>query len=361
MDWLAALHQRLGSARGGDERDAVVRVTVAAVRGSAPREPGACMLVSDGWEYGTIGGGHLELMATGIALNLLHDHSAAPSRLDRFALGATLGQCCGGIVEIWFERFTAAELAFVEQALAAQQQGLPLVLATLIAPKPGARHSLVFADSASANPAVATLLRKDGGAERAFLQRAATGSISGAGDMTDVLYERIDLQRTPLWLFGAGHVGKALTRVFADLPFELTWVDSREAMFPLQIPDNVRVLQSDVPAELVSEAPPDAMFLVLTHSHEMDYEICRAILERGDFAWAGLIGSKAKAARFVHRLRHRGFSSECVTRLTCPIGIGGVASKLPAVIAIAVAAQVLQAVEALQATRFQSDAMTQAK
>jgi xanthine dehydrogenase accessory factor len=343
MDWIATLRQRLQSGDAKQAR-AAVRVTVAAVRGSAPREPGACMLVGDAWEDGTIGGGHLELMATRIAREML-DVQTAPGRLDRFPLGATLGQCCGGVVELWFERFTGADLALLGEAMAIRERGGPLVLATSLAPTQGARHRLLDAAAVAGAGPAGTLLKENAGSTRAALYRGGKDARRG----TDVLYERIDPQLTPLWLFGAGHVGKALVGIFAGLPFTLTWVDSRDAMFPAQTPANVRVLQCDVPADAVREAPANAMFLVLTHNHDMDFDICRAILERNEFAWAGLIGSGTKAARFVQRLRRRGFSAGSIARITCPIGIAGIASKLPAAIAVAVAAQVLQADEAMRA------------
>jgi xanthine dehydrogenase accessory factor len=359
MDWLASLRKRLHSA-GATDAAAAVRITVAAVRGSAPREPGACMLVGNDWEDGTIGGGHLELMATGIARQMLGETGDAYGRLDRFPLGAALGQCCGGIVELWFERFTSADMPLVEDALTLCQHRIPVVLATSISLASPLRHRLIRAESISdaqtAEATAAMLLQDAPDAPRAILKR-------GAGDAgsTDVLYERIDRQATPLWLFGAGHVGKALVKIFADLPFDLIWVDSREAMFPAQVPDNVRIAQYDVPADAVIDAQPGSMFLVLTHNHDLDFDICRAILEREDFAWAGLIGSKTKAARFVQRLRQRGFSGDSIARLTCPIGVGGIASKLPAAIAVAVAAQVLQAVEMLHAVRTQPEILTQAQ
>jgi xanthine dehydrogenase accessory factor len=353
MDWLTAIGERLCSQPGQETPRTVVRVTVAAVRGSAPREPGACMLVGEHSEDGTIGGGHLELLATDIARQMLSETAGEHGRLDRFPLGATLGQCCGGIVELWFERFTAADLEFIEQALALRKNGMPLVLATTISRLPATRHRLLDSASPTADAAATALLQENSGAPRTLLQHGAGG--------VDVLYERVDRETTPLWLFGAGHVGKALAKMFAELPLELTWVDSRDAIFPVEIPHNVRVAQYDVPADAVADAPANAMFLVLTHSHDMDFDICRAILERGEFAWAGLIGSKTKAARFVQRLRQRGFSSGSIARLTCPIGIDGIDSKLPAAIAVAVAAQVLQIIEAQRATRTQPESLKQAK
>ena len=175
-DWLRTLHDEL-STRGVP----VVRVVVATVRGSAPREPGACMLVTGGGERGTIGGGHLELVATRVALGML-DAPAAPARMDRFSLGASLGQCCGGIVELWFQRYEPAEVASLAEALRLREAGAP-------------------------PQAIATLVSRDPGAAR---------------------YEQLAISDTPLWIFGAGHVASALVRVLSPLPFALTWLDSRE-------------------------------------------------------------------------------------------------------------------------------------
>jgi xanthine dehydrogenase accessory factor len=163
---------------------------------------------------------------------------------------------------------------------------------------------------------------------------------NAAGEAT--LLERLDNVLPPLWLYGAGHVGQALARILTQLPLRLTWIDSRAEQFPAQIPAAVQVLHSADPVTSVAAAPAGARFLVMTHSHPLDYALCRAILTRGDFAWAGLIGSKSKAARFRSRLARDGLAGEAVARLICPIGIGGIASKWPAAIAVGVAAQVMQ-------------------
>jgi len=164
-----------------------------------------------------------------------------------------------------------------------------------------------------------------------------------------VLVERIDPALTDVWIFGAGHVGAALVRTLASMPYRITWVDSREELLAPSVtgplPDNVSVLYSESPADEVTHAPLGAFFLVLTHSHDLDYDICKALLARGEFAWTGLIGSKTKAAKFRHRMERQGFTPEQIFKITCPIGVDGIDSKLPAAIAIAVSAQLLQAVE----------------
>lgn len=366
-DWLSALARAL-------ERDgAAVRVVVAAVRGSAPREPGACLLVTRGdacVPLGTIGGGHLEWKAIDIARGMLEAGAGPEARLDRFALGATLGQCCGGAVELWFERWDATDLALVRTALAARARG-PATLVSRIAPGAtnaprravvagpagggavgGAAEREAFAGAAGgdafAGPPVAPGTRAAGGAPPS--PRAWLAHEPGDGPRRAVLHERLDSARPQLWVFGAGHVGSALVRVLGALPLDVHWVDAREAQlraaFPDGMPANVSASISDDPAGDVASAPPGALFVVMTHSHDLDFEIVRSLLERDDFAWAGVIGSATKAARFAHRLERRGFARERIARIACPIGVPGIDGKEPATIAVAVAAQLLQVIEA---------------
>jgi xanthine dehydrogenase accessory factor len=128
----------------------------------------------------------------------------------------------------------------------------------------------------------------------------------------------------------------------AELPFEVTWVDERADAFPSPLPRNASARIAPFPVEEVAAAPPGAIYLVLTHRHDLDFDLCHAILQRGDARWAGVIGSAAKAASFRKRLARRGLAPARIARLVSPIGVEGIASKLPAAIAIAVAAQLLQ-------------------
>ena len=344
-DWLAALR------RGLESEPAFVRVVVASVRGSAPREPGACMLVGAASLQGSIGGGHLELKAIGIARQMLQRPAGAPPRLDRFALGATLGQCCGGAVNLWFERYDAADGEFIAEALSVRGRGAT-VIATPLHQEGGAQRAIVtpdrplgdnfgFAANGAALSAATTLLRAGNTSPYAVL-------VSGGADKRLMLLERVNPRRAPLWLFGAGHVGRAVVGVFADLPFDITWIDSRDDAFPAAAPANVTMLRTDAPVELVVRAPRGAWFLVMTHSHDLDYDICRAILARDDYAWAGLIGSETKATCFAVRFAREDIPAEAIARLTCPIGTGGIKSKLPGAIAVSVAAQLLQVLQSAE-------------
>jgi xanthine dehydrogenase accessory factor len=152
----------------------------------------------------------------------------------------------------------------------------------------------------------------------------------------------VDAPRFVLQLYGAGHVGRAIVRLLEGIPCRGSWIDERESEFPptASAAHIQRVCVEPVEAE-VAHAPPGAFYLVLTHSHALDLAITEAILRRGDFAYLGLIGSKTKRARFLHRFEARGIAPEVLARMTCPVGLPGIAGKEPEVIAVAVVAQLL--------------------
>jgi len=146
--------------------------------------------------------------------------------------------------------------------------------------------------------------------------------------------------RFHLQLYGAGHVGRAIARLLATLDVTVDWIDERDDAFTAT-PDHIRHVAVDAVEGEVANAPPGAYYLVLTHRHDLDERIAEAILRRGDFAFFGLIGSRTKRQRFVHRFEQRGIAPEAIARMTCPIGMRGIEGKEPEVIAVAVVAQLL--------------------
>ncbi|MGV3492913.1 MAG: xanthine dehydrogenase accessory protein XdhC [Ramlibacter sp.] len=166
-----------------------------------------------------------------------------------------------------------------------------------------------------------------------------------AGDLA-WLAPRLRSAPQPVALFGGGHVGKAIVAVLGTLPFDVTWIDSRDEIFPAQVPDNVSCEHSDPVQAAVAQLAPHSRVLVMSFSHAEDLDIVAACLkrlrERGDLPYVGLIGSKTKWATFRHRLEERGFREEELAQVTCPIGVPGITGKEPEVIAVAVAAQLLQ-------------------
>lgn len=148
-------------------------------------------------------------------------------------------------------------------------------------------------------------------------------------------------QRRPVLLFGAGHVGQAVVTALGPLPFQIRWIDDRAEQFPTALHANTTMVVSPRHVAEVEQASAGAVLLVLTHSHALDFEICAAALERGDFAYLGLIGSATKRARFERGFRELGIAPERIDRLVCPIGSQRVRDKRPAVIAALVAAELI--------------------
>jgi xanthine dehydrogenase accessory factor len=278
------------------------------------------MLVSQSGTYGTIGGGNLEWQAMRAAQSLLACETRSV-QIRRLVLGRELSQCCGGVVQLWLERFTPDDLPLLRRAAHAGPRDPVTAIVTEI----------------SGQGVVRKLMRHSGVQSRL--------RFSSTGEERATLLEPIEAHRAALWLYGAGHVAQAFIRLVAELPFEVTWVDSRAELLPAPLPDNVHPLCVRAPTNTVTSAPAGVRFLVMTHDHALDYALCRKILERNDFAWLGLIGSKSKGARFRSRLARDGIAPGTIARLVCPIGVEGVNSKWPAAIAVAVTAQLLQGLE----------------
>jgi xanthine dehydrogenase accessory factor len=334
MEWMRQLRAWLAAGTP------CVSVVVAGVRGSIPREPGTRMLVSADAMHGTVGGGNLEFKALELARGMLAGEGARIAQY-RFPLGPSLGQCCGGATWLVMERFlpqdAAAGLAMLDDLDAALAGHPPALLATWL---DGGERPRVFSrrDAGCADGVAGPLPAQHRAAALALLEDAQAGALMADG----VLLERVAPPAFEVMLFGAGHVGRALARVLGELPVSLTWVDSREAEFPADAAGNVRKRLADDPQDEVARAAPGTAFLVMTHSHALDQDLCERILRRGDFAYLGLIGSGTKRARFEQRFAARGLDAALVARMTCPIGIPGVTGKEPGVIAVAVAAQLMQ-------------------
>jgi xanthine dehydrogenase accessory factor len=306
-----------------------VLITVAKVDGSVPREPGARMLVDAGGQWGTVGGGHLELCGVETARAMLA--SGETRRLERFPLGPSLGQCCGGVVHLAFEladRDHCAELA------ARGHEDCWRVVAL------DGEPDLAIVDALGHN------IQRKGGRYPDFARSGGTRVLQDdAGRRW--LVDHVPAPRAHVMLFGAGHVGAAVVRLLADLPCRVTWVDEREDLFPPVLPANVVAEATDVPEAMVDEAPAGTSFLVMTHNHALDQRLTEAILRRPAHQdWFGLIGSDTKRKQFEHRLRDRGISRARLDDMVCPIGVPGIKGKEPAVIAVAVVAQLLMVWEA---------------
>ncbi|MDH3692707.1 MAG: xanthine dehydrogenase accessory protein XdhC, partial [Gammaproteobacteria bacterium] len=339
--WTDALAQL--PAMGGS----CVLVTVAYAKGSTPRETGAKMVVAASNIYGTIGGGNLEYLAIEEARELLSDNSRQQAYVE-YPLGPKLGQCCGGKVGLLFERLSAMNHSWFSELANAQQQRRAAVLVTLLEPKMPQKF-------------VVTESRRDGLSSLApqVLQRALYGLQTAATHFAQIyelgeqrfFLEYFSVDEFNVVVFGAGHVGRAVVAALSPLCCDILWIDCRAKEFPQQCASNVSMVVSDKIVGEVESATSGAYFLVMTHSHQLDLELCERILRRNDFAYLGLIGSHTKRQKFMRRLAANGCTQDTLQRLTCPIGVSGISGKRPGEIAVAVAAQILHVKEAATAQR----------
>ncbi|WP_299138242.1 xanthine dehydrogenase accessory protein XdhC [uncultured Tateyamaria sp.] len=289
------MFDRAGLIAACEAHGRVIRVVVAAVHGSTPREVGAAMLVWADGQSGTIGGGALEYQ---LAKSARHLHKDS---LSRHALGPDMGQCCGGAVEVLSEIYDLKRAqALPEDVIARGSGDMPL--------------------------GVTRLLRTARG----------QGTLPLAQLVDGWMVEPVAATPHHLWIWGAGHVGRALVDVVHKMPgVAVTWVDTAPDRFPADIPQAVTCVPAADPAVLAPHAPRDAHHLILTYSHDLDLALCHALLSHS-FDTCGLIGSATKWARFRKRLAALGHTPAQIARITCPIGDPAL-GKHPHMIAVGVA------------------------
>ncbi len=278
-----------------EAHDTCAMVTVVRVDGSAPREVGARMIVTPQGYHGSIGGGTLEWHAMAKAQGLLGQ--SVQQKLSSHSLGPDLGQCCGGRVQLVTEVFDRSCLSDT----------------------------------------------------RKFSAREAARIFTLQGRIFETAFiEHFGDEFRKLYLFGAGHVGRALVLALAPLPFDVIWIDQRDGAFPSAVPANVKIIQSANSISDMAHAPVESFALVMTHSHALDFEIVDAALRDSRFAYVGVIGSATKRARFVSRLRDAKVDDDRIAGLACPIGISSIRSKHPAAIAAATVVQLIERDELLR-------------
>ncbi len=294
----------------------LVLITLCQVEGSAPREAGTKMLVWTGGQFGTIGGGELEYRLIQAAHEMLSARTKQPQLAD-YPLGPVLGQCCGGFVRALLEPLDQSATDWLTQWSIRKTALLTDVRTGEKASRP--------ADGPSGSIAV---LDQDQAAHSKLLPL----------DHCRFVLEQMPTPLPPVWVFGAGHIGVALHNILSRLDVDLRWVDDRKGQAE-------QAEHSTDPVRQASTAPDDALIIILTYSHDLDYELCRAVLSRDHVRLCALIGSKTKRTRFVARLKRDGLSQKQIARLTCPAGLPGIGGKHPDEIAVAIAAQILQTIK----------------
>ncbi len=292
-DWIAPAKAALAAGR-------TALVTVLATEGSAPRGAGTRMIVTNDRSVGTIGGGRLEYQAIDQARAILA-HPPGTWRVQDYPLGPLLGQCCGGRVRLLIEHLD--DMGWADDLKADENVGVSFETARIVR------------TPTCAPPA----------------------PVPARGERPTQFVEFGQARSKQVQLFGAGHVGKAIARALNGLPFSLAWFDTRPEMDAA----GVTILADRNITDCLRDADAETMVLILTHDHGLDYRLAAAALE-SQSAFIGLIGSKTKKVRFLSRLAADGFDEGARARLTCPIGLPGIDGNEPDIIAIAVAAQLLQ-------------------
>ncbi|MEH6633360.1 MAG: xanthine dehydrogenase accessory protein XdhC [Halopseudomonas aestusnigri] len=295
------------------ENSCCALVTMVEVLGSAPRDVGTRMVIRpDGGFHGTIGGGTLEWRVLADAQKLMRNSHAQLS-WKKHALGPELGQCCGGAVKLSIEVFEKSQLAEVK--LIAEQEAL--------GPFSTIGHIL------------------DNKIQREITSETSTDLNHVFQSSDGNLYESFGQKKRSVYLYGAGHVGRAMMLSMASLDFDLTWIDSRENALPAIVPGDVTKVFTPSPVTTISNAPDGAFVVILTHSHSLDLDLVNAALSEDRFGYVGVIGSATKKARFCNKLKNAGLEATTIDKLVCPIGIEGINSKHPAAIAASVIAELL--------------------
>lgn len=246
-----------------DKNQAYVLISIVALQGSSPRGVGSKMLVTAQQQFDSIGGGHLEYKAIAEARKRLQEGSL--TQLLDYALGANLGQCCGGKVSLMFEVFSHTKM--------------------------------------------------------------------------------------PVVVFGAGHVGRALVPLLAQLPVQVTWVDGRYDMLPKELPLGVAGVREEYPQDHVADCVAGTCYLIMTHHHGLDLALTEAVIKRNDACYLGVIGSLTKGRKFSQRLAAKHFTPEQINSLHCPMGKPGIVGKQPMEVAIAIAAQVMALYQSEETSR----------
>ncbi len=322
----------------------LVRVSVIAVDGSTPREVGAVMWVGRDEISGTIGGGTLEWSAIQTARRILAQDQMPPwyRQVDSYALGPSLGQCCGGRTRLLFEHISAQELTRVPDAGVTITPTASGVAPFVIASRQDARNlplplARLIGDMMSGlTPIKPQLLTQPGGSYW----------VVPAAKPAPVIF-----------LYGAGHVGRAVIQTASALDWDIHWVDTDAGRFPENIPSGItRIIASDM-TRIAMAAPAQSYHIIMTYSHALDLELCDVLLARSDHAYIGVIGSKTKRARFLSHLSARGLGDVARRDLICPIGIDGLDGKEPAIIAVSLVADLARRVSGAQQTQQLTEAI----
>ena len=341
--------------------NAFVLLTVIETKGSTPCSRGDKIVFAGGRSiFGSIGGGNLEFKALGFAKNLL-SVKINTIHLEKYPLGATLGQCCGGYVKVMFESFVETDsspknfFSWVDTAVSLIEKNQDFVITTLINKHSEKEHSYQKFIYSSDNNVVFSSeseLSKEIHDSVSDLMSASEGPSviefkDESGLLTEVCLEKVvcsEIQAVAV--FGAGHISRALMSIITKLPINIYWIDDRPLQFEQYKDDTsqINIICDDFSAGLI-DLPDNAYCLVITYSHQIDFDICEQIISKNKFSYLGMIGSAIKGKKFRDRFLQKGYPEKTVDKFTCPIGEKQKFLKSPTAIAVTIAMDLINFLE----------------
>ncbi len=354
MTWLSSFKKAITLNNG------CVLLTVIETKGSTPCSVGDKIIFSNKQlTFGSIGGGNLEFQALTLAKDLLNKDTNA-THLEKYPLGATLGQCCGGYVKVMFESFVNSStqlkkknswLETVSDLIEKQQD---FVVATIIDNQTDKRNSgkkFVYTANSDKSPSSNDLTNKISAGAYNLLSTNDSPTIAqyqnSSESLIEVCYEKMNnTELQSVAIFGAGHISRALMPILTKLPIRIYWIDDRAEQFEQYQGDTsqINIICDDFISGL-ADLPEETYCLVITYSHKMDFDICEKIISRNSFTYLGMIGSRIKGNKFRDRLLKKGYPKETVDKFICPIGAKQKFLKSPTAIAVTIAMDLLNFLE----------------
>ena len=358
MSWLKAVKQN------HDQHNDYVIITVVETKGSTPCNNGDKLIYSgDDKFYGSIGGGNFEFKALQYAQKLLtQEHNEI--KVVRYPLGASLGQCCGGYVKVMFESYLdisseVGEQSWFKSSLHFNENKSDYIVATVISNGTGGDlggYKFVYSQDQTSDTDIDNLndnILKEV-VNKYFQTYMFYDSIGSTilSDEGDICYERFTYSELqPVAVFGAGHISKALMPILSKLPIKIYWVDDRVSQFDQYSGDTSEInIICDEPSSVVLDLPKNIYCIVITYSHQLDFDICEQVLARDSYCYLGVIGSTIKGNKFRKRLLNKGFSEQTVGKLSCPIGVKHKLLKSPIAIAVSIASEMINFLESKSQT-----------
>jgi xanthine dehydrogenase accessory factor len=326
--------------------------TVVGTWKSAPRPPGAAMLVGpDGTAVGSVSGGCVEGAVYELATEVRDGRAPTLQRYgvsddDAFAVGLT----CGGIIDVYVEAIDQPTFPDLDEVAADIRDGRPVAIATLVDADDTARgrRLVVRPDGVSGSlgsPRLDDAVRDDA---RGLLEQGRSAVLryghDGERRLDDIgVFVGSHAPRPRMIVFGAIDFAAAVAHVGSFLGYRVTVCDARPVFATAKrFPDADEVVV-EWPHKYLARTDTDerTVVCVLTHDPKFDVPLLEIALRR-PLAYVGAMGSRRTNDSRLEQLREQGLSEDELARLHAPIGLD-VGARTPEETAVSIAAEIVAA------------------